>query len=145
MTMGPARHHVEDAARRAGATPMRMVGASGWAAVALVGAALVGGCPKQGGANGGEDPNVKAVRTQMGYIDSQIRVYAVQHRRAPTPDQGLEVLFEGETPKDPWGNAIVYVVPGPDGSAFDLLSYGADGLPGGKKEATDLYWSQLKQ
>jgi hypothetical protein len=123
---------------------MRVVGA-GWAAAALMGGALAGGCPKQGGDTSKEDPNVKAVRTLMGYIDSQIRVFAVQNRRAPRPDEGLSILFEGETPKDPWGNPIQYIVPGPDESAFDLLSWGADGQPGGKREEADLLWSALKR
>lgn len=144
MSHGPGRHELIDAARRAGLP--RAGGPLAWGAVALVGAALVAGCPKQGPSTAtNEDPNVKAVRTQMGYIDSQIRVYAVQNRRAPTPDQGLQVLFEGQTPKDPWGNDIVYVVPGPNESAFDLMSYGADGLPGGKREDADLLWSELRQ
>lgn len=144
MSVGPSRHDLAEAALRGG-LPLRVVGGSaGWGALALVGATLVGGCPKQGGGPSLEDPNAKAVRTQMGYIDSQIRVYAVQHRRAPSPDEGLAILFKGVVPKDPWGNDIVYVVPGPNDSAFDLLSYGSDGLPGGKREAADLLWSQIK-
>jgi len=39
---------------------------------------------------------------------------------------------------------VLYESPGPGGIAFDLVSYGADGVPGGKKEATDLRWSELK-
>jgi len=141
VSTGPARHELIEAARRGG-LPLRVVGPTvGWGALALVGATLFGGCPKQGSA---EDANVKAVHTQMGYIDGQIRVYAVQNRRAPSPDEGLAILFEGHVPKDPWGNDIVYVVPGPNESAFDLMSYGSDGLPGGKREAADLIWSQIK-
>jgi type II secretory pathway pseudopilin PulG len=116
-------------------------------ALALMGALLVTGCPKEGGSTAAskEDPNVKALRTQMGYIDSQIRVYATTERHAPRPDEGLGVIFAGQIPVDPWGYPIQYIVPGPGGAAFDLMSYGADGAPGGKKENADLLWSQLRQ
>ena len=111
----------------------------------LVGAVLVGavltGCPKQKGPT--DDPSVRAVRTQFGYIDTQVRVFAADNRRAPTPDEGLAILFDGVIPKDPWGKAIMYESPGPEGRAFDLLSYGSDGVPGGKKEAADLRWSEM--
>ena len=114
---------------------LRVIGGS-WGALALMG--TLAGCPKGGGTqSSNEDPNFKAVRTQ-------IRVFATTNRRAPKPDEGLGVLFNGQIPKDPWGNEIQYIVPGPNGSAFDLLSYGADGAPGGKKEDSDLLWSAIK-
>ena len=40
-------------------------------------------------------------------------------------------------PKDPWGNDYVYIYPGEHGD-FDLLSYGADGQPGGSGENADI-------
>ena len=40
-------------------------------------------------------------------------------------------------PKDPWGNDYVYTCPGEHGD-FDLLSYGADGQPGGTDENADI-------
>jgi general secretion pathway protein G len=42
-------------------------------------------------------------------------------------------------PLDPWGHAYAYTAPGtvnPDG--FDLVSYGADGAPGGTGDNADL-------
>lgn len=107
----------------------------------LLGALLLVGCPKQSDA---EDPSVRSVSTTFAYIESQIEMYAADHRRAPSPEEGLGVLFGGETPKDPWGNPIVYENPGPEGYAFDLVSWGADGQPGGKKSDADLRWSELK-
>lgn len=40
-------------------------------------------------------------------------------------------------PKDPWGNAYIYICPGAHGE-FDLLSYGGDGQSGGTGDAADI-------
>ena len=40
-------------------------------------------------------------------------------------------------PKDPWGNAYVYVSPGSHGD-YDISSYGADGAAGGEGEDADI-------
>lgn len=40
--------------------------------------------------------------------------------------------------KDPWNNAIQYKVPGESGRAFDLVSLGADGQPGGDSVNADV-------
>ena len=39
--------------------------------------------------------------------------------------------------KDPWGHAFVYRAPG-EGQAFDLVSLGADGQPGGSSVDADI-------
>lgn len=41
-------------------------------------------------------------------------------------------------PNDPWGNPYAYQSPGPNGEAFQLMSYGKGGEPGGKDESEDL-------
>ena len=41
-------------------------------------------------------------------------------------------------PKDPWGNPYIYISPGSQGNDFDLLSYGADGAPGGDGKYRDI-------
>ena len=41
-------------------------------------------------------------------------------------------------PQDPWGRPYNYQVPGPNGSAFDVWSYGADGAPGGADDNADI-------
>ena len=40
-------------------------------------------------------------------------------------------------PKDGWGNEFIYSAPG-QSSEYDIISYGADGQPGGEKENADL-------
>lgn len=40
--------------------------------------------------------------------------------------------------KDPWGNPYVLRVPGEKNTDFDIVSYGADGQPGGEGEDADI-------
>ena len=39
---------------------------------------------------------------------------------------------------DPWKRPYLYVTPGPDGHPYEVLSYGADGLPGGEGPNGDI-------
>ena len=43
-----------------------------------------------------------------------------------------------EVPKDPWGNPYVYKYPGEHGDEPDIISYGADGKPGGEGINADI-------
>jgi len=40
--------------------------------------------------------------------------------------------------KDPWGKNFIIVAPGEKNPDFDIVSYGADGKPGGKGEDEDI-------
>lgn len=40
--------------------------------------------------------------------------------------------------KDPWGREYLLVIPGEHNVDFDIVSYGADGNPGGEGEAADI-------
>jgi general secretion pathway protein G len=40
--------------------------------------------------------------------------------------------------KDPWGRNFIIVVPGQKNVNFDIVSYGADGKPGGEGEDADI-------
>lgn len=78
--------------------------------------------------------------------------------RYPTTEEGLEALqtnpgldgwdgpyLKKEIPLDPWGRFYVYKVPGEHGE-YDLISYGADGTPGGDGENADLVsWKILQK
>ncbi len=46
-------------------------------------------------------------------------------------------LKKKKVPKDPWGRDFVYRFPGQHGD-YDLISYGADGQPGGEGENRDI-------
>lgn len=47
---------------------------------------------------------------------------------------------KGGYPKDSWDNDIQYVIPGSEGRAFDLYSFGADGQQGGEGTDADIYY-----
>ncbi len=74
----------------------------------------------------------------------------------PSTEQGLDALIRmpstGQVPKnyrsggyldkkkmpaDPWGNQYVYISPGMQGD-YDIVSYGADGTPGGEGYNADI-------
>lgn len=42
------------------------------------------------------------------------------------------------SPVDSWGHPIRIQVPGSQGHPYQLISYGADGLPGGRGDAADI-------
>jgi general secretion pathway protein G len=89
----------------------------------------------------------KRARTESSSLAQQVRLYMTENGFSRLPsDFDLEILAEGENPylpnrsalNDPWGNAYVIVVPGRVNFDFDIVSYGADGAPGGEGEAKDI-------
>ena len=100
-------------------------------------------------------------RIMIEGIETALKLYRLDNGFSPTTDQGLRALVEastippiprnwreggylekGKVPKDPWGNDFAYLCPGAQGE-FDLLSYGADGQPGGEGKNKDITnWAQ---
>ena len=108
----------------------------------------------------------KARRTaaiaQIKTIKAALEMFRMEQGRLPTQEQGLAALCEKPTlppvpanypvdgylesrklPMDPWGHEYVYLTPGPQGTTFEIISYGADGQEGGSGEDADLVSSQL--
>ncbi len=95
-------------------------------------------------------------RTQIEMLGAALDAYRLDNGRYPTTEQGLAALWQAPTveprapnwrgpylrkavPLDPWGQAYVYGAPGTQSnSGYDLLSYGADGKPGGTGDAADI-------
>ncbi len=86
-----------------------------------------------------DEAKVEATRVQMKNIAQALKLYRLQHGHYPSSSEGLKALvtpgksgkrYLDELPKDAWGRDFVYLSPGVHGD-FDLLSYGADGKPGG--------------
>lgn len=94
-------------------------------------------------------------KSQIEMIGAALDAYRLDAGRYPTTQQGLTALTEAPTidppsswrgpylrkaiPLDPWNRPYVYLSPGevnPNG--YDLLSYGADGQPGGDGENADV-------
>jgi general secretion pathway protein G len=102
-----------------------------------------------------EAKQVKA-RVQMESLETAIKLYKLDNGFYPTTEQGLQALVEqpqtgtlpkkwrkggylekGKVPKDPWGNEFVYLSPGVHGD-YDIIAYGADGVPGGEEFDKDI-------
>lgn len=102
-----------------------------------------------------DEAKVVKVKVQMEAIETALKMYKLDNGGYPTTEQGLQALVsppqtgiakkwreggyleKGKTPKDPWGNDFVYLSPGVNGD-FDIVSYGADGVPGGEGVNKDL-------
>ncbi len=95
-------------------------------------------------------------RIQIASLETALKLYKLDNGRYPTTEQGLEALVQmpetgmipkkwrdggylekGKLPQDPWKNDFVYLSPGANGD-FDIISYGADGTPGGEGEDQDI-------
>lgn len=87
---------------------------------------------------------------QIARVQECVEKYRLNKRKLPPSGNGLGVLsapdsqpsqswfIESGQLNDPWGNPLQYLVPGPDGHAFEIVSYGADGAPGGDGENADI-------
>ena len=110
-------------------------------------AALVG--PRMFGKT--EKAMQNAAKSQITLFETAIDTYRLDVGRFPTTEQGLQVLREPpsgedkwdgpylpkEIPLDPWGNPYEYRAPGEHGD-YDIISYGADGQPGGEGADMDV-------
>ncbi len=94
-------------------------------------------------------------KSQIEMLSAALDAYRLDNGRYPTTEQGLNALWEKPTidppsnwrgpylrkpvPPDPWGKAYMYTFPGQQNTlGFDLLTYGADGKPGGDGEDADI-------
>jgi general secretion pathway protein G len=102
-----------------------------------------------------DDARVATAKAQIESFATALDAYRLDNGRYPTTAQGLDALWQRPEvdppanwsapyvrkaiPMDPWGHAYVYVSPGRvNPSGYDLLSYGADGQPGGEGKNADL-------
>lgn len=94
-----------------------------------------------------DSSKIKTAETQLKLLETALDTYRLDVGRHPSSLDELikskEKNWDGpylpkEVPLDPWGNPYVYAVPGADGKAFDLRSYGKDGKSGGEGDDADL-------
>ncbi len=93
----------------------------------------------------GDQARVVQAKAQVNSFMTALGSYKLDTSVFPTNEQGLAALRlkpEGlnqwngpylpkEVPNDPWGRPYVYKYPGEHGDDPDIISYGADGAPGG--------------
>lgn len=89
-------------------------------------------------------------KTQIALIVGKIEAYRIETDAWPTIDEGLAALSDGKASptssyyiptdrlRDPWNRPYLYVIPGPDGHPYEVLTYGADGAPGGGGDNADI-------
>ena len=99
---------------------------------------------------------VTEAKIQIKNFETALRLFKMDNGFYPSTEQGLEALISspeaGQIPEnyketgylekrvivlDPWGNEYVYISPGELGD-YDLISYGADGIPEGEKLNADI-------
>ena len=89
-------------------------------------------------------------------LETALKLYKLDNGLYPETEQGLQALVvqpetepvprkwreggyldKGKVPKDPWGKEFAYLSPGAHGD-YDIISYGADGIPGGEGKNKDI-------
>jgi general secretion pathway protein G len=101
-----------------------------------------------------DEARVVAAKQDIAAILQALKLYRLDNIRYPTTEQGLQSLITKPSiepvpgnwkaggylermPRDPWGNPYVYLNPGRQGE-IDVISYGADGEPGGEGTDADI-------
>ncbi len=98
-----------------------------------------------------EKATAKAVKAQIELLGTALDTFRLDVGRYPTSQEGLQALnqkpgglerwdgpyLKKEVPADPWGKPYVYKSPGEHGP-YEILSYGADGAPGGQDNNRDI-------
>jgi len=102
--------------------------------------------------NQGDKARVVAAKQQIENYQLALGQYHLDTGSYPSTDQGLEALrtqpnganqwhgpyLQKEVANDPWSHPYVYKYPGDHGDEPDVVSYGADGQPGGEGLNTDI-------
>ncbi len=91
-----------------------------------------------------------AAKAQIELLGQALDQFRLDTGRYPSTSEGLNALMvnpgipnwdgpylKKAVPNDPWGKPYNYQSPGSHGD-YDLISYGADGAPGGEGENKDI-------
>src|SRR5262249_37201469 len=94
----------------------------------------------------------KAAQTQIATFSTALETYKMDVGVYPTTEQGLQALrikpegsarwngpyWHQDVPLDPWDHPYIYKFPGKTPGKPEIISYGADGAPGGEGENADI-------
>ena len=95
---------------------------------------------------------ITVAKAQISAFQTALGAYKLDTGNFPNTDQGLQALrtlppgvnnwngpyLPKDIPMDPWGRPYIYKYPGEHGDEPDIISYGADGQPGGDGENADI-------
>ncbi len=93
----------------------------------------------------------KTAAVQIADLEKSLELFKLDVGRFPTTAEGLDALvnrptsangwngpyIKGAVPNDPWGKPYTLTSPTANGGV-DIVSLGADGLPGGEGENADI-------
>lgn len=103
-----------------------------------------------------QNARIDKARTDVAGLTSNLERYNLQMLTYPTESQGLDALIEAPSdltntsrypqggfvqalPDDPWGRPYQYIFPSEKSrDAYDVFSYGADGVEGGDGANSDI-------
>jgi general secretion pathway protein G len=102
--------------------------------------------------NQADKAKVTAAKAQINSFGTALGAYKLDTSMFPSSEQGLAALrnrpenmaqWQGpylpqDIPLDPWRHAYLYKYPGEHGDEPDIISYGADGQPGGEGINADI-------
>ena len=93
---------------------------------------------------------VEKARADILTLEQATEMYRMDTLKYPSLEEGVEILAQPpqstgyrteayikRLPKDPWGNAYQYLIPGEHGP-YDIFSYGADGRSAGEGLDADI-------
>jgi general secretion pathway protein G len=95
---------------------------------------------------------VDTAKLQINQTELALDLFRIDLGRLPSTEEGLKALLDAppdpgawrgpylkkaDAVRDPWGRPFIYRRPGERGE-YDLISYGADGKPGGTGEDLDV-------
>ena len=99
-----------------------------------------------------DDARATAAKTDVNNLMQALKLYRLDNQRYPAAEQGLQSLaakpttgpipsnwksYVDKLPNDPWGRPYQYLNPGIKGE-IDVMSFGADGQPGGEGKNADI-------
>jgi len=98
-----------------------------------------------------ERAEAKTAKAQIELFGTALDTFRLDVGRYPTSQEGLAALMQKpggadrwdgpylkkDLPPDPWGKPYIYKSPG-DHGVYDIVSYGADGAPGGDGNNRDI-------
>jgi general secretion pathway protein G len=102
---------------------------------------------------------LKAAQVQIELLGTALDTMRLDIGRYPTTDEGLKMLktspgnverwngpyIKKDVPLDPWKRPYIYIYPGEHGD-YDIISHGADGIPGGTGENQDVQsWKDIEE
>ncbi|NIS75313.1 MAG: type II secretion system major pseudopilin GspG [Deltaproteobacteria bacterium] len=101
-----------------------------------------------------EEAKRTQVKLQIRNVEQALKLFKLDNGFYPSTEQGIQALvtkpeigrippnyrsdgYLDRVPKDPWGSEYTYISPGEHGD-YDIIAYGADGVPGGEGEDADI-------